>query len=130
MTQDHVLRFPFGSVSAICSPRSPASRRANGSRKSASLRSLSRARYTAAQRAVSEMFRIRGSLPMFSSVSAGLLDRALVGSGEVPGRAEGILHGAGPSVGLIRRCLGGNGARAQRPLVERIHALDVEEDRG
>src|SRR5260221_88612 len=46
---------------AICSPRSPASLRANGSRNSASSRSVSCARYTATQSAVSEIFRINGS---------------------------------------------------------------------
>src|SRR5271157_2490248 len=43
---------------AICMPRSPANLRAYGSRKTASARSLSCARYTATHRAVSEMWRI------------------------------------------------------------------------
>src|SRR5690348_3136892 len=46
---------------AICSPRSPASLAAYGSRNRALPRSVSRARNTAAQRAVSEISRIRGS---------------------------------------------------------------------
>src|SRR2546425_12521518 len=62
VTQAQVARFPKGKESAICSPRAPAKRRAYGSRKSASRRSVSRARYTAAQCAVSEMFRIREPL--------------------------------------------------------------------
>src|SRR2546425_32389 len=54
-------------VAKICSPRSPASRRANGSRNSASGRSVSLARYTAAQFAVSEMFRMAGSFRLIGS---------------------------------------------------------------
>src|SRR6516165_8728331 len=45
-------------AAAICMPRSPANLRAYGSRKTASARSLSCARYTATHRAVSEMWRI------------------------------------------------------------------------
>src|SRR5271167_1481763 len=45
-------------AAAICVPRSPANLRAYGSRKTASARSLSCARYTATHRAVSEMWRI------------------------------------------------------------------------
>src|SRR6266508_5427298 len=58
----HAFCSSDGSAFAICSPRSPARARANGSLKMASGRSLSRARYTATQRAVSEMSRINGSL--------------------------------------------------------------------
>ena len=50
-----------GSVRAMASPRAPARRRAYGSRKCASGRSLSIARYRATQRAVSLMFSIEGS---------------------------------------------------------------------
>src|SRR5579884_801091 len=49
---------PRGIVSTMPWPFSPASRAANGSRKMASGRSLSMARYTATQRAVSETFSI------------------------------------------------------------------------
>src|SRR5689334_5730168 len=52
-------------AAAICSPRSPASRPAKGSRKSASERAVSRARNTAAHRAVSEMLRISGAATLF-----------------------------------------------------------------
>src|SRR3981081_1622846 len=58
---DHALSRPSGIIRAICSPRSPASRRAKGSRKMASARSVSCARYTATHRAVSEILRINGS---------------------------------------------------------------------
>ena len=61
ITQAHSFRSLAGSAAKICSPRSPASRRANGSRNRAPGRPLSRARYTAAQCAVSETFRMTGS---------------------------------------------------------------------
>ena len=51
----HAVARPPGIVSTICAPRSPASRRAYGSRNKASGRSVSIARYIATQRAVSEM---------------------------------------------------------------------------
>src|SRR4051794_30683202 len=58
---DQAFSSPKASAAAICSPRSPASARANGSRNTASSRSVSRARYTAIQRAVSETSRMIGS---------------------------------------------------------------------
>src|SRR5437867_1319954 len=70
MTHAHECRSLSGRVAKICSPRSPASRRASGSRNSASGRSVSRARYTAAQFAVSEMLRMAGSFRLIGSPHA------------------------------------------------------------
>src|SRR5207248_4737608 len=61
MTNGQSVPLMFGIALAICSPRSPARRFAYGSRKSASGRSVSRARYVASQRAVSLMLRMSGS---------------------------------------------------------------------
>src|ERR1700721_4108137 len=55
------LRPPSGLDLAILAPRSPASRRANGSRKRASGRAVSTARSIATRRAVSDTLRIRAS---------------------------------------------------------------------
>ena len=51
----HAICAPRGMVRTMAAPRSPASRLAYGSRKIASGRSVSMARYVATQRAVSEM---------------------------------------------------------------------------
>src|SRR5262245_47043542 len=61
--KDQLLRSPKGIAATICCPRSPANRRARGSRNSASGRSVSCARYTATHRAVSEMLRIGAVFP-------------------------------------------------------------------
>src|SRR5438094_6129446 len=68
---DHAFCSENGSASAICCPRSPASARANGSWNAASGRSFSRARYTATQRAVSEISRINGSMSTSALPSPG-----------------------------------------------------------
>src|ERR1700758_3779403 len=62
-THAHEARSLNGMDFAISSPRSPASLRAKGSRNSASDRSVSRARYTAAHIAVSEIFRMGSAIP-------------------------------------------------------------------
>src|SRR5271165_5632384 len=69
---------------AICVPRSPANLRAYGSRKTASARSLSCARYTATHRAVSEMWRIgfaelmEGESYLFAGDEAGAQRQPLI----------------------------------------------------
>src|SRR5579863_10060998 len=55
------LRVCRGANAAMARPRSPASRSAKGSEKSASGRADSQARYTATQRAVSETLETSGS---------------------------------------------------------------------
>src|SRR5579863_1691246 len=117
---------------AISSPRAPARRRANGSRKSPSGRSVSRARYTAAHRAVSEMFRIRSS----RSLTFLLCGRSLRGNvldlrGDIPLIAERILYASDAiTVGLLRRLPDGSASRLNRALINRVHIGDAEIEHG